>query len=472
MRKLYFIITLLFLALPGTHAFALEPVPWNHQAYQAEFKYFQEASPYTEEKWAALAPEQQEQLLLETRQPALERQEAMKAYYDAAMAKWNGPTLRDYAAKTKDADIEAVRLWLGGQEAGALSAKLELTRAMLKKAAAEGLSDQDALRLEPYLLPKAIEDLRLIKFSAEARKKQASGETPKAPASRSTDSLDRFAGPDPSKLGAASFSKLYDNMSASGADPAPVIRGQSGTGAASPAAPAAAASVQPKRSDFAMPEVVPAPRAAAAPAAGQKSTALTSDAYGVTVYTYGGQQPLAFRKGEEAVAAIRKMPDGSITRIVFYGHGGPGFQLVGPFDVDADSAGDILKGKMARGGVVQFAGCNTSSIGGMTLNPAVGLSMVARRLIYFSLPYFQARAAGMPADQARDQWGNNWNADLALDTSLNLRGAVVCGYRTFGLVPGRLPGVTAIVGNQEATTPGYVAGKKACYQDGREVPAR
>lgn len=466
------LLLLLSLTLAGGIAFAMEPVPWDHKDHASEFKYLREGSPFTAERWAALIPEEQERLLQEARQPAFERQEAMKAYYKAAMAKWNGPTLRDYAAKTKDADIEAVRLWLGEQEAAAFSEKLALTRALLKKAGTKGLGDEDALLLGPHLLPKAIEELRLIKFAAERHEKQAAGEAPKAPASRSTASLDKFAGPDPSKLGAANFSKLYDNMSASGADPAPVIRGQSTAGAARPVAPPAAASVQPKRSAFAMPEVAPAPRAAAAPPAGTRSAGLTSDAYGVTVYTAGGQQPLTFRKGEEAVAAIRRMPDGSITRIIFYGHGGPGLQSVGPFDVDADSAGDILKGKMARGGVVQFAGCNTSSIGGMTLNPAVGLSMVARRLLYFSLPYFQDRAAGMPAEQARDQWGRNWNADLARDTSLNLRGAVVCGYRTFGLVPGRLPGVTAIIGNQEATTPGYVAGKKACYQDGREVPAR
>ncbi len=48
----------------------------------------------------------------------------------------------------------------------------------------------------------------------------------------------------------------------------------------------------------------------------------------------------------------------------------------------------------------------------------------------------------------------------------------MCGYRTFGLVPGRLPGLTRVMGNQEATTPGYVAGKKACYRDGQEVAAQ
>jgi len=96
--------------------------------------------------------------------------------------------------------------------------------------------------------------------------------------------------------------------------------------------------------------------------------------------------------------------------------------------------------------------------------------MAARRLLYFSLPYFQDRMDGVPAAQAREQWENTWNADLSRDTSLQMRGTVVCGYRTFGLVPGRLPGLTRLMGNQEATTPGYVAGKKVCYRDGREVP--
>ena len=73
--------------------------------------------------------------------------------------------------------------------------------------------------------------------------------------------------------------------------------------------------------------------------------------------------------------------------------------------------------------------------------------------------------------EAREFWEKEWNKDLARDTSLGVRGAVVCGYRTFGLVPGRFPVVTTIQGSQEATTPGYVAGVKACYRNGVEVPA-
>lgn len=470
MKTLRPYIIFLSLALAGTCVFALDPVPWNQKNYTPEFKYFQEGAAFTAESWAAVKPEEQKRELLEARQPALERQEAMKAYYAAAMKKWSSADLRDYLAKTKETDIKAVHLWLGEEKAAAFTRKLALAQAMLKKARKDGLSDEDALALKPHLLPEAIAELRALKAAAEALKKQTAGAAVKGPDSKSTAALDKFAGPDPSKLGADSFSRLYDNMNASGSDPVVAGRGQYAAGTADKGTGLQFTAPQ-KKAAFTMPEVKSAPGAVTAPA-GNKSTALTSDAYGVTVYTTGGQQPLTFRKGEEAVAAIRKLPDGSITRVIFYGHGGPGIQSVGPFDVDADSARDILKGKMARGGVVQYAGCNTSSIGGPTLNPAVGLSMVARRLLYFSFPYFQDRINGTPADQAREQWGKTWNADLARDTSVNLPGAVVCGYRTFGLVPGRLPGVTALMGNQEATTPGYVAGKKACYQDGKEVPAR
>lgn len=467
-RAAYIFLTLV---LAGGYASALEPVPWNHKDYASEFKYFREGGAFTAETWAGVLPEGQEKELLEAKQPAAERLEAMKAYYAAAMAKWNSPTLRDYTSKTKEADIKAVHLWLGEEKASAFSRKLALTSSLLKKAKREGLGDEDALALEPHLRPGAIADLRALKAAGEALKKQASGTAPKGPESKSTAALDKFAGPDPSKLGADSFSKLYDNMNVSGADPVVAGRGGYAAGAAK-AVPAAQLTAPRTRPAFTMPEVKSAPVSGTAQPAAPKSTALTSDAYGVTVYVTGRQQPLTFRKGEEAVTAIRGLPDGSITKVIFYGHGGPGIQSVGPFDVDADVARDILKGKMARNGVLQFAGCNTSSIGGPTLNPAVGLSMVARRLLYFSVPYFQDRFNGVPADQARDQWGKTWNADLARDASRNLPEAVVCGYRTFGLVPGRLPGVTAVMGNQEAATPGYIAGKKACYQNGREVPAR
>jgi hypothetical protein len=440
MKALRAILLLIPLALAGSYAFALEPVPWNNKDFAPEFRYFQEQAAFNAETWTALSPEARIKELQDAKEPAFQRQRVMNRYYTAAMAKWSSPALKNYLGDTKEADLKAVDLWLGKEKAAPFVKKLALVQAMVKKARTEGLTKDDALALEPHLLPEAITDLLALKASAEALKSQASGKALKGPDSKSTASLGKFAGPDPSKLGADSFAKLYDNMNVSGADPVVAGRGQYAAGTSKSGA-AAQVTAQTKKAAFEMPEVK------STPAVNTKSTSLTSDAYGITVYTSGAQQPLTFRKGEDAVAAIRKMPDGSITKVIFYGHGGPGLQTVGPFDVDADTARDILKGKMARGGVVQYSGCNTASIGGMTLNPAVGLSMVTRRLLYFSIPYFQDRMSGTPSEQAKQQWEKGWNADLARDTSLNLRGAVVCGYRTFGLVPGRLPGVTRIMGN-------------------------
>ncbi|MDQ7774098.1 MAG: hypothetical protein RDU13_11330 [Elusimicrobiales bacterium] len=193
--------------------------------------------------------------------------------------------------------------------------------------------------------------------------------------------------------------------------------------------------------------------------------------HGVTIQVIGSAQPLAFRRGADAAAAIRRLPAGSITSIEFYGHGAPGYQTVDPdYSLGSEEAGDLLRGKMAPGATLQFTGCNTASIGDrMRLNPAFGLSSITRRLLYFSLPYFQDRLDGRSAEEAREFWEREWNKDLAQETSLQLRGTKVCGYRTFGLVPERLPGVSHLTGANEATSPGYVAGVKACYINGVEV---
>ncbi|MBI4801202.1 MAG: hypothetical protein HY796_01645 [Elusimicrobia bacterium] len=474
----YLRLLLLFLlpGLAGSYACARESVFWNAREYAAEFKYFQERGSFNPKIWAALTPEAQERALLDARRPALERQAEIQEYHADAVKKWDSAQLRDYAEQTGEEDIRIVRFWLGNEKAEALARKLAVIREKLAKAG-RGLNDRDALALEPYLLPEAIAELRPPESAAEvppgqntedAAHPESAFTAAARPESASAAALDKFTAEAPSALNADSFSRLYDGMNVSGGGPVAVggarYSGKGAAGGLTLAEPQ-------KKPAFAIPELKAAPGIKTAPPEEKKSTALTSDAYGITVYVAGSPKPRTFRQAKDAQAAIRRLPDGSISKIILYGHGSPGMQTVGAETYDAESAAQLLKGKMARGGVIQFSGCNTASIGGPTLNPAVGLSMVARRLLYFSLPYFQDRADGLPAAQAKRQWEKTWNADLALDTSLGVKGAIVCGYRTFGLVPGRLPLVTRIIGNQEATTPGYVAGKKACYQDGREVSA-
>ena len=464
--------TAFFLLLPAAvtgPAAAQEAVPWNAPAYSSEFKYFQEQAAQDRESWAGLTPAEQKLELEAFKAAALERHDQLAGYYNTAMKKWDAGLLRGYLDGVTDQDIKTVSLWLGREQGSALSRKISTLRALTLKAGQRGLDDTDLAALEPYLTPDTIAGMRASKLAADSVKKPEADEKTKTglEPSKSGNDLGKFAGAESSGLSAGKFSRFYDGSAAAGDSEGPSsgVRLSAQKRTAPPADPMGIVPGKPLK----MAGIPPSPSAQAAAASGNKSAAFTSDAYGITLETNEGTR--TFRKTSDAEAAIRQMPDGSVKKVIFYGHGSPGMQMVGPDSYDSDSASGLLKGKMAKNGVVQFAGCNTSSIGGATLNPAVGLSMAARRLLYFSLPYFQDRADGVPAEQAGRQWEKTWNADLARDTSLGVKGAIVCGYRTFGLVPGRLPGITRLLGNQEAATPGYVAGKKACYRDGQEVPA-
>ncbi|MGD9642120.1 MAG: hypothetical protein AB7V08_05200 [Elusimicrobiales bacterium] len=485
MKAPRFLIALTLLALAGTSAFAQEAVEWKHPDFLPEFALFTESVAYTRETWTALPPLEQARVLEAARKPAAERLAAMTEYYETAMRPWNTEQLNGYAAGVKEADAAAVKLWLGQAKADGFKKKLSVTRAMIKKAAADRLTEEDRHALRPYLTPEAIADLGALRAAASLQRQAAVTANPKKneiPKGTVNAALQGFTG-QPGGSVSGNLAKAFDGYTASGGvlplpetaarqtapgAPGAAVSGSAGQTGARADKSAGAALAQRGPVSANVKSSVPAPLPGTPEQ--KRSTAWTSDAYGITVQVAGRPEPLSFRKARDAEAAIRQLPDGSISRITLYGHGSPGMQTVGDDAYDPDSAAAMLRGKMARGGVVQFSGCNTASIGGASVNPAVGISMAARRLLYFSLPYFQDRMDGVPAAQARQQWEKTWNADLSRDTSLQMRGTVVCGYRTFGLVPGRLPGLTRLLGNQEATTPGYVAGKKVCYQDGREVP--
>lgn len=465
MKTLRAVLSFAALALAWSYAAALGPVQWGSEEYPSEFKLFTETKAFDKTAWAALPPAVQGTELQNAKAPAAARLAGVTAWYEGAMRRWDTRELKGYTAAIKEKDLQAAELWLGRDAAKELAKKLRAVNAAVKKAPAEGLTAADAAALAPYLKPEAINDLRAMKAAASSAAGDPARKTA-APKTASGASLEKFSASLPANDPAA-MAKFFDGSTARG-DAAVNFSGGAQGNKSAPAgaaltntAPVTARQAQPKT-------VVPVPpqQKSAQP---EKSTAWTSDAYGFTV-TAGGRTS-TYRDQRQAEAAIRALPDGSVTKIIFYGHGSPGMQTVGPATYEAENTAELLKGKMAPGGVVQFSGCNTASIGDATLNPAVGLSMITRRLMYFSLPYWQDRADGVPAAQAKEQWEKGWDADLARDTSLGMRGSVVCGYRTFGLVPGRLPGLTRLMGNQEATTPGAVAGKKACYKDGKEVPA-
>lgn len=189
-----------------------------------------------------------------------------------------------------------------------------------------------------------------------------------------------------------------------------------------------------------------------------------SDAYG---FTFEGPepQPVSFRDHVPALAYVKKAKPGAFTKVTLYGHGAPGMMTVGPWSGDADEIAHRFKGKMARGSTLDIKGCNTSSIGGASVNPGRGISGLTRRVLYFSIPYLsEGRDPGM-----RETLENEWDSDLARDTSRGLPGVKVCGLRTFGLVGDRVPLVGSLMGRREATNSDAILGTKACFVDGKEV---
>jgi len=475
-------LILILLALQAGAALAAEPVSWGDQEYQAQFKYFIEQGAYERSSWEELAPEAREKALSDAAEPSQRRQDAMAAYYAKAMEKWDSSRLQDYCENTTADDVTSVKVWMGTLKGTLFENKLALARAMLRKAQAAGLEETDAAALRPHLTEDAIANLRYMK-EAEALRAQSGGQFKKYELPKKTvdATINGVSGALSGNV-ERNMAKVFDGDLSAGVAGSSFLSGKyavpkgavngavsglsSQTGAFVAGNTAAALGAPRATSASTIKSAAPASLDAAGKA---KSTAWTSDAYGITVETAHSRQ--TYRDTNAAEAAIRRLPPGSVTKITLYGHGSPGMQTVGPGQYDALYTAELLDGKMAKNGVIQFSGCNTASIGDSTLNPAVGLSMVARRLLYFSLPYWQDRADGIPAAQAKQQWEKEWNADLSHDTSTLVKGAIVCGYRTFGLVPGRLPGLTRLMGNQEATEPGYVAGKKVCYQNGKEVPA-
>lgn len=188
-----------------------------------------------------------------------------------------------------------------------------------------------------------------------------------------------------------------------------------------------------------------------------------SDAYG---FTFAGLEPapVSFRLAPPAMAYVQKASSAAFTTVTFYGHGAPGYMTVGEWGGDADDISNMLKTKMRVNATVELKGCNTSSIGGGSINPARGLSHLVRRVMYFSVPYL----TGDRSEASREQLENDWDSDLARDVSIKLRGVKVCGFQTFGLVASRLPVVGTLMGNREATDSNAIGGSKVCYVNGVE----
>ncbi len=195
------------------------------------------------------------------------------------------------------------------------------------------------------------------------------------------------------------------------------------------------------------------------------TTSPLADAYGVTVRV--GEDSFSFRDPADAVRYIRSVEGPSINEVTLYGHGAPGLIIVGDEYLGPGATVSMLEGRLAPGARVRLVGCNTASVGRSGVNPLAGLSMLVRRAGYYTWPLIRdVLIDGKDPEESRRENGDYWDQDLAMEVSEGLPGATVCGYRTFGLVPARIPFLSSLMGTREAATPGAVAGSQACYTDG------
>jgi len=187
------------------------------------------------------------------------------------------------------------------------------------------------------------------------------------------------------------------------------------------------------------------------------------DGYGITIYVAGTRTPAKFRDVEQAAAFMDSLPPGSVNDITFYGHGAPGFLEIGPdYLLEAPTLVEFVGDKMSAEGSIHLIGCNTASPGeavkpGEPLGGPIffGLSTLARRIMYFSIPHFE----GIPKDQLEQEWAR----DLALEVNAGLPNVAVQGFRTFAFPLDRL-----VPGNANVTPSEYILGRDARYRNGQE----
>lgn len=154
----------------------------------------------------------------------------------------------------------------------------------------------------------------------------------------------------------------------------------------------------------------------------------------------------------------------SIRSVVYYGHGAPGMMTIGDdYTLTSDDVVSQLTGKMAPNGEVHLVGCNTASIGSRAYesSPAemvfYGLSVLARRLAYFSAPVM---LGGLDKDTANAHWDD----DMANETSRGLPNVRITGFRTFAFPADRL-----VPGSSNVTPSPYVMARSVTYRDSQEV---
>lgn len=222
------IILALSLAFAVPQAYAGdEKIPWGDTGHEYEFKYLQESSPEVEETWDGLEGEDQGARLSAVRDAAAKRYEEVAEYYQILARKWNIEELSEYGNGISPGDMKAVRIWLGEEKVRELQKKIKIVTYVTRKAEKEGLSDDEALALEPHLQPEAIAALKHAKFAKELVQNKTAPRDYLA-SGHSASGLNSFAGKPPGLTEGKDLSRFYDGSKMGGAAAGPEGAGPAG----------------------------------------------------------------------------------------------------------------------------------------------------------------------------------------------------------------------------------------------------
>jgi hypothetical protein len=107
----------------------------------------------------------------DVKEPARDRYNEVKEYYDLMMSRWDIEETEKYLNSITDESIEVVRLWLGEKEALQLKKKKDTLKYLVEEAKISDIDKIDFKILEKYFKPEVISNIKGIKIEEEQKSK-------------------------------------------------------------------------------------------------------------------------------------------------------------------------------------------------------------------------------------------------------------------------------------------------------------
>lgn len=174
------------------------------------FIYFTEAGTPDREAWAGLTPAEQKEQFEAAEKKAAERRQQVGDFFSAMQRKWSLQEAQSNINQVRQADIDAVSVWLGKDRGAAVSGKLADIKRLVQKASGPGLEEADLYVLDRHLQPEAVMQFRSIKLAkdqqAAAAKKKKGAEWQ----GKTSGGLKKLAGVKPVHPGQDQAGKYFD----------------------------------------------------------------------------------------------------------------------------------------------------------------------------------------------------------------------------------------------------------------------